>query len=386
MKYIAVLQKYLFILMAVTLPMYTIVNNIALGGFVLLSILRGDFKNNIKNIKLDWKKGIPVFLFFVLAFFGAFVVNPDEPFKHIERYWSFLLIPLVAIGINDFFGIYSKLFFNSLAVGCIFTLLICYSNVFFEIITRSEPWSYFLRWRHLSHQFTEIADTHPAYLGVFIITSIIFILFYSNWKNKFKVFTIILFTLGMMQLSSRLAIFIFVIVLASSLLYLYGKRIIIPIIFVILSITFIASFGSQYLKSRLSVDLIYSDIRFERLKASYEVFKLNPILGVGFSQIKTKRELKYKEYGYEVAAKENYNAHNQLFEYLGINGLLGGIVFLGVFCFLIIHSFMLKEYMFFILFTVFFIANITESMMVRIKGIEYFCWITMLFLLKKTKE
>lgn len=386
MKYIEELQKYFFILMIVTLPMYTIVNNLALGAFVLLSFLGMGFKKNISNIKFYWKKGIPVFLFFVLAFFAAFLVNPDEPFKHIERYWSFLLIPLVAIGINDFYKNYERLFFNSLSVGCVLTLLICYVNVFYEIITRNEPWSYFLRWRHLSHQFTEVADTHPAYLGVFIITSILFILFYSNWRSKLKFFTIIFFTLGMIQLSSRLAILIFVLVLFCSLLYLYGKRIITPVILVILCGAFITSIGSEYLKSRLSVNLAYSDVRFERLRASYEVFEQSPILGVGFSQIKTQREKKYKEFGFDVAAKENYNAHNQFFEYLGINGLLGSIIFLGVFAFLIIRSLIIKDYMFFMLFLVFFVANITESMMVRIKGIEYFCLIAMLFMLKKPMD
>ncbi|MBQ0741048.1 hypothetical protein J9332_42945, partial [Aquimarina celericrescens] len=64
--------------------------------------------------------------------------------------------------------------------------------------------------RHLSHNFTEIADTHPAYLGLFICTSTYFLLFYTKSFNyKLKTFILSLFLFGILQLASRVALVIF---------------------------------------------------------------------------------------------------------------------------------------------------------------------------------
>ena len=77
-----------------------------------------------------------------------------------------------------------------------------------------------------------------------------------------------------------------------------------------------------------------------------------------------------------------YNAHNQFMEYLSINGVLGGLIYIFVFLILIFYTIKTKDYLFLFVFFTFFIANITESMMVRIKGIEYFALFASLFLSK----
>ena len=143
------------------------------------------------------------------------------------------------------------------------------------------------------------------------------------------------------------------------------------------------TFGSGYLKDRVfSSNKTINDSRINRWGVSYEIFLDNPVLGIGFNSIKKERVKRYNEKGYNVAAQKEYNAHNQFFEYLSVNGVLGGVVFLGVFYFLLYNAIKEKDFIFIFIFTSFFIANITESMLVRIKGIEFFVLFASLFLSK----
>lgn len=375
-----------FFLLALTLPSYTIVNNIILGLFVFLFLIGKDYSIKLSSLKRNWKSGMPLFLFFLLAFIAAFLINPDSSFKHIERYWSFLILPLVFLSQENMYTKYSDKFFNGITIGNIVTLLICYLNVLIEMIRNNEPLSYFFRWRHLNHQFTEIADTHPAYFGLFIVTSTIYLLYKCKWNSTLKIATIVYYSFGMIQLSSRLAIVLFISVLAISLVLKLKLKLVWPLLIGVLIGSLVLMLGSNYLKSRFSIDGISNDVRFERLQASWEVLQENPVFGVGLADIKNVRDQKYTELGYDVAARNNFNAHNQLFEYLGINGLLGGIVYLGVFFYLFFSSLKRRDYLFFTLFVIFFIANITESMLVRIKGIEYYCLITLLFISKYQRQ
>src|SRR5690606_12424417 len=154
----------LLFLVTFTLPMFMGLNIVVLGLYFVCVIFNSDRNKSRPNWK-HLKGYLPIFVLFVLAFIAS-VNNTHTYFlKHLESYWSFLLIP-IAIGLQqEAPKELIKYAFKGLIYGCAATLLICYANAIFEIIAYNEPWSYFLRWRHLSHDFTEIADTHPAYLG-----------------------------------------------------------------------------------------------------------------------------------------------------------------------------------------------------------------------------
>ena len=83
---------------------------------------------------------------------------------------------------------------------------------------------------------------------------------------------------------------------------------------------------------------------------------------------------------FKTAANRNYNAHNQFMESLSTNGLIGGLIYFLVLGFLIVRSIQNKEYLFSAIFLIFIIVNLTESMLVRIKGIEFFAIFSSLFL------
>lgn len=377
----------LLFLTTFTLPMYMGLNNVVLGIY-LVCVIFNSYRNKSRP---NWRllKGyLPIFFFFVLALIAS--VNNTHTFflKHLESYWSFLLIPIAFSLQQEAPRVLTKYAFKGLIYGCAATLILCYGNAIFEIIAYNEPWSYFLRWRHLSHDFTEIADTHPAYLGLFICASTYYLLFKApEISKKHKIAFIILFSLGLLQLTSRLALFIYVLVFG---IYFVSKatnlkkQLGLFVVFLGITISLFFSYGSDYLKERLfSVQSIEKDDRFERLQISYEIFKEYPIFGVGFDKIDSLRVEKYTEHGYIVAAHYKYNAHNQFMEYLSVNGIIGGLIYVLVFGYLVIIALKQKDYLFLFIIMTFIMANITESMMVRIKGIEYFALFVSLFLNKQ---
>lgn len=376
-------QKILFLVLF-TLPMFTQINNILLGLYIIITLLVGNYFENYKSIKQNWIKGLPVFFFFILAIIAAFNQPDANPFKHLEKYLSFLLIPLAFIAQKNFYKNNNDTIFFGLLYGCVATLLLCFGNVIYEIVLNNEPHSYFYRWRHLGNQFTAIADTHPAYLGLFIMVSTLFIFQTKKIRTYLKITILLIFTLGMLQLVSRLALFIYLIILFIEIWNGLGIQ---SKVFRILSISLsafavlILLFGSEYYKKRIfSTESLKQDNRFERLIVSYEMFKENPILGVGFSKRDSIRVQKYHKMNFKTAADRNYNAHNQFMESLSTNGLIGGLMYLMVLGFLIVKSFQQKEYLFSAIFLIFIIVNLTESMLVRIKGIEFFAIFASLFL------
>ena len=383
-KIFSINQYKLLFLVCFTLPMYTRANNIILGIFILFC-LGSAYKNRNTYNYSSFKQFLPIILFFLLALIASLNNIESNFFKYIERYLSFLLIP-IAFWIKG--GDRIKLIhyaFWGLIIGCVATLAICYINTFYEIYTYNEPISYFLRWRHLSHRFTNVANTHPAYLGLFVCTSSFYLLFEKiKINNTIKIFILIFFFFGLLQLASRVALFIYFSTILIFILSLIKKNFrygLTGIILILITLSVYFSKGSNYYKERFfSYNSIAEDSRFDRLKASFDIFIDNPIFGVGFQHIDNIRINKYEEYGDLIAAKKGYNAHNQMLEYLSVNGVIGGVIYIGVFGFLLGKSLKTKNYLFLFIIISFFAANLTESMMVRIKGIEYFSIFISLFL------
>lgn len=113
------------------------------------------------------------------------------------------------------------------------------------------------------------------------------------------------------------------------------------------------------------------DDRFNRLAASYEVFLKSPLVGYGTAgESKYRREI-FKKNRDNIAYKENYNAHNQFFEYLSTYGIIGGVAYLVFFGGLFHLVFKQKSGYFLYLVTGVFLACITESIFERSNGVVY---------------
>jgi len=360
------------------------INNVLLGIFILVSFVDSVFYSRTMRLKNILFIAWPVVVLFVLSVIASFYNWEPGGYKFLEKYWSLLLVPLVVLSDQIGFNQRRRNIFLSLVWGCVATVAICYGNLIWEMVAGGEPVNYFFRWRHIGHQFTEIADTHPTYLGLFVVTSILFLIQDKSMLLSIKYPIFLFLILGLFQLASRMAILLFILIflfVVINRIKHYRHQIILLILGFITFTALFVILGSPYMKDRMfSIEAITDDKRVQRWQVSYQIFKENPYLGVGYANVKQLRKEKYIENDFTLAATSELNAHNQFLEYLSTNGALGGLIFVVSLGYLLLLSIIRRDHLFTFIFFAFILANITESMMVRIKGIEFFAIFTSLFL------
>lgn len=381
------IKYWLLYLTVFTLPMFTRLNNIFLGLFIFLSIMTfftGRNSIKTKRFLMLW----PIWIFFPLAVIGS--INGSEGLTFItglERYWSFFLVPLAFSMDTTFFKKRRRHVFFALLFGCLATLLICYLNLVYEMVLKKEPLNNFFTWRHVGYRFTEIADSHPTYLGLFLVVSILFLIQDRIMDINLRLILLIFLFFGLFQLADRMALLLFILFLVFFLVKRakeYRNQLFILILGMVACAVVFNHLGSEYMKKRLfSKESVVDVNRFNRWIVSYEIFKEHPIMGTGFYKIEDLRAEKYIEHDFYLANRLDLNAHNQFLEYLSRNGLIGGFAYVIALTFLLLLSMYRRDYLFSFIFFAFIMANMTESMLVRIKGIEFFALFSCLFLNSK---
>lgn len=384
------LKIWLLYAVVFTLPMYIKLNNYLLAAFLAVGlvglVIKAENRENARRLAIAW----PVLTFFLLAVLACIRSWSAESFQYLERYWSLVLIPLVLIADAPTFYAKRRSIFLALAYGTLFTLILCYGNVFWNMYVNSEPINHIYLPKYVGSQFTEFADTHPAYLGLFALTSIVFLLNDTSLPKTERIPHIILLILGLFQLAGRTALLL-LLVLFVFLLVIFVKKYLWQVLVLFAGIAIITivfmNYGSPYMSKRLfSIESYTDNNRIARWEVSYDIFRENPVFGVGYDKVREMRKTLYDERNLPFGREGDYNAHNQFLEYLSTNGAIGGFIYVVSLVFLLLLSLYKKDLLFVFLFAAFLIANMTESMMVRIKGIEYFAIFATIFLCGLTSE
>ena len=379
-------QLKLWLLYAVvfTLPMYTKLNNYLLGAFLVLGlvewVVRPNLRQNSGRLAVAW----PILAFFLLALLACVRSFSAESLQYLERYWSLVLVPLVFISDARYFNEKRRAIFLALTYGTLATFLLCYGQVFWAMYRSSEPINHIFWPQYVGFQFAAYADSHPAYLGLFALTSIFFLLDDISLPKIEKLPHILLLILGTFQLAGRTALLL-LLVLFIFLLVMFVKKYFWQVFVLFLGISLITlvfmNYGTPEMSKQLFSLEAYTDKnRIARWEVSYDIFRENPLMGVGYEKVREMRKKMYEERDLPYGQEGDYNAHNQFLEYLSTNGAIGGFIYVFSLMFLLLLSLYRKDRLFIFLFAAFLIANMTESMMVRIKGIEYFALFASLFL------
>jgi O-antigen ligase len=365
------------------LPFPHLMANIALALFILTGIWEA------KSHRLSFNKEIIKNIILVASFFFLILLgtilsnNKGKALEFVVRNLPMLFLPILFISIKKDKNRFYHNIFLGLSFGVFLALLICWVNVFLEMVINKEPFSYLFRWRHLNHQFTEIIDMHASYMALFVVTCIAYLLRYGKTYIRYKkgiYLLMVFFTISLFFLLARTILFF----AAFSILvfFILNKNYKVLVLLgtigaLLLGGLFFVDDQYDFLKKKFYEELPVvgsgnNSLRFQRLEATQKMFCKYPLTGVGIGNSKKIRLEHYRETNDERALNKEFNAHNQFFEYLDELGLLGGLLYISVFGIALRRTLKREEYLLCYLVLLFFVANLTESMLVRTHGITYY--------------
>ena len=382
-------STYLFV---GTLPLFLSINTIAIWIFVVSSFIVLGFK---KRKEILWKRRafiIPFIFLFFLYFIGLWTsTNTDIVLKNITRVLTLLLLPVIILSHNKEDFNFKKIYY-SLGAGLLIGMFICWGFVIASIVTNATPLRqapYFFEWIYSNWNLVKPIGVHPNYFALLIVILVLAIIKTEELKflrkNKLKLVLLLFpFFLFLFELSSRVAMLAFVLVIIVSVLQNRSRKkgILIGLFIVgliVLSVKF------DYLGNKFSglVDG-RGNIKVERIQRwdfIIREFKKEDklILGVGSGDTEEIYTRAYLNGNFKTALVENYNAHNQFVEFLVSNGYFGLLVFVWVLLFFAFKTKLKGEALSFFITIV--LLSFIESFLCRAKGVFIFSFFMSFFLL-----
>lgn len=382
-------STYLFV---GTLPLFLSINTIAIWIFVVSSFIVLGFK---KRKEILWKRRafiIPFILLFSLYIIGLWTSsNTDIALKNISRVLTLLLLPTIILSHNKEDFNFKKIYY-SLGAGLLTGMLICWGFVIESILTNATPLRqapYFFEWIYSNWNLVKPIGVHPNYFALLIVILVLAVIKTEELKflrkNKLKLILLLIpFFLFLFELSSRVAMLAFVLVIIVSVLQNRSRKkgILIGLFIVgliVLSVKF------DYLGNKFSglVDG-RGNIKVERIQRwdfIIREFKKEDklILGVGSGDTEEIYTKAYINGNFKTALIEGYNAHNQFVEFLVSNGFFGLLVFVWVLLFFALKTKLKGEALSFFITIV--LLSFIESFLGRAKGVFIFSFFISFFLL-----
>ena len=380
---------YSFYLAVFFLPLSMYLNNFFITVFILvqcLGFLFFNFRSKIEILKNSIKGLLIIALpFFMILIGDSYSEHISSAVKDTIRALPLLILPFSVLMIQKHNNSFLIEVSRYLIIGCVLASFICWINNIHVLYQSSLDWKILFSPQFANIGLTKILDIHPSYLALTVNSSIALLVCFNTSLFKYKTllyfFTFILI-LFLFNLLSRSALAIFIlgmlvfIILKKKWLLLGGLLTMLFGIFLLAN-----NLKDNYLRDRLFKSLNFfeaqttfskKDSRFDRLNASYQVFLIHPLIGTGTADEDDLRKEFYKENRDVTAYQNNYNSHNQFFEYLSTYGLFGALVFILLITFVIVKSIQLKHCVYIFVFVSFFLSSMTESLLERTFGIVYF--------------
>ena len=382
-------STYLFV---GTLPLFLSINTIAIWIFVASSF----FVLSLKERKqILWKRRafvIPFIFLFFLYIIGLWTsTNTDIALKNITRVLTLLLLPVIILSHNKENFNFKKIYY-SLGAGLIIGMLICWGFVIESILTNATPLRqapYFFEWIYSNWNLVKPIGVHPNYFALLIVILVLAIIKTEELKflrkNKLKLILLLIpFFLFLFELSSRVAMLAFVLVITVSVLQNRSRKkgiliglFIVGLILLSVKFDYLGNKFSGLVDGRGNVKVE----RIQRWDFIIREFKKEDklILGVGSGDTEEIYTSAYINGNFKTALIEGYNAHNQFVEFLVSNGFFGLLVFVWVLLFFALKTKLRGEALSFFITIV--LLSFIESFLCRAKGVFIFSFFISFFLL-----
>lgn len=365
--------------------------------FFLFDDVKNSF-NSIFNIKWSFI----VIGFFLLHSVGYFYSeNKSEALSAIEIKLCFLAFPILFFG-SHFSRTHIKKIVISFVSGCMLVSFLCIFRAcylyFFEDTNAFfySDFSYFI---------------HPSYMAMYLVFALLIVmLFYKNWLAHLHLLNIklgfmaVVFLVTIFLCSSKLGLlsaFILLPTTFSVLLYNKGyKKIIIGLVLALLGLATASYklFPTPFKRFQTAINVTKSSqtidktdaestaVRILIWKESIKLIKNKFWFGTTAGDVNDKLIESYEKEGLTGALTKKLNAHNQFLQTFIGTGFIGFVLLILMTVFLIVYSFIKKNYIL-MLFSILISLNfMVESMLQTQAGFTFFTFFLCLILKYNLKE
>lgn len=360
-----------------------------------------DVKNSFNSI-FNNKWSFIVIGFFLLHSVGYFYSeNKSEALSAIEIKLCFLAFPILFFG-SHFSHTHIKKIVISFVSGCMLVSFLCIFRAcylyFFEDTNAFfySDFSYFI---------------HPSYMAMYLVFALLIVmLFYKNWLAHLHLLNIklgfmaVVFLVTIFLCSSKLGLlsaFILLPTTFSVLLYNKGyKKIIIGLVLALLGLATASYklFPTPFKRFQTAINVTKSSqtidktdaestaVRILIWKESIKLIKNKFWFGTTAGDVNDKLIESYEKEGLTGALTKKLNAHNQFLQTFIGTGFIGFVLLILMTVFLIVYSFIKKNYIL-MLFSILISLNfMVESMLQTQAGFTFFTFFLCLILKYNLKE
>ena len=344
------------------------------------------FFNSFSDKKKNLKKNIISFfiissLFFISVLGLTYSTDFDTGINHLKI--PFLIFPLIIFSVDQITRNETQKLLDLFSIATILAALLGLGKAFWLSYNDLGDYFYYL-------DFAKVLDKHTTYFSLFVCISIINIAYCLSFKTGYfkwyRIIAIAFLLLVLYLLSSKISfIYLIVATLLSTIKAFIKKdsesskmKAVRILMLVILPIMFL----TPNLRERISKEKA-SNIN-ERVQLWSAVLdnylKKNLIFGAGTGDGHQGLVESYREIHYDVAVKDQYNAHNQYLEQLLFYGVLG-LMLLIVLLFYTFYVLYTKDQpLYLLIFISFFVYMFSESILERHSGLILFSFLISIFL------
>lgn len=379
------------VLMAIafTLPFSLFLNDALIIIFALSSFFVASLDRMIK--KDNWRL---LLLFSALGFIQLFGMlytsNIADGIHHLEVKITIVLFPLFLLLIPPLSLKQLDQIFKAFILSCLLCSMVSlvYALYQYFLLDNKAGFNY--------ARYTDIINNNPVYFSMYINFCVAILLYWiisrwDNWKMNIKLsafFLIAWFSGNLIIMSTRMAIFIFLILFSGGILYFFHerKRLLKGVLLLISCVVIFIAFVVINPKSRDRFQRIQLNENLEggrnlKWKSAGDIIFRNQhyLWGLGTGDTQDSLQAQYKKNNFMWVYKGKYNVHNEYIESTLRHGILGfGILFA---CLLIpvVISMRKKNYLYLAFLLIISFSLITESMLTRQKGVVFYAFFNALF-------
>lgn len=318
-------------------------------------------------------------LFLLMAL--SLLYSQHNGLRYLEKELLLLILPLILGSIKidngDVHGI-----LRLYVISCLLFTLISFIEAYHFYTLPTEHFSI----QHLPHQLSD--RIHAPYLSLLLVLANLSILLINNDREQFYKIDIVLclyFTIFILILSSRTALFCNISLLVAYLYFRLAKqqKVGIYIAFLIILAAVIGFTFKNYAHFQERFAAITSagygvSERLTIYQASLSVILEHPFTGVGIGDIQAELNNVYKSWGLPEHFYQ-FNPHNQYLHITMAVGLAGLLLFLYLMLFPIYLAMKAKKPLFTAFYIIFILAFLTEVVLSRYWGVAAFAFFYTIF-------